>query len=90
LSISARLKYRHDSKIKGLDPLIILPTQAANPDYYGGDVVAMLLGLNWVCRSGYFSGVRIGLEAELPLMQELNGVRLEQNFNLMAGLQYAF
>jgi hypothetical protein len=90
LSISTRLKYRHDSKIKGIDPLITLPTQAANPDYYGGDVVAMLLGLNWVCQSGYFSGVRIGLEAELPLMQELNGVRLEQNFNLMAGLQYAF
>jgi hypothetical protein len=50
----------------------------------------MLLGLNWVCQSGYFSGVRIGFEAGLPLMQELNGVRLEQNFNLMAGLQYAF
>jgi hypothetical protein len=90
LSTSVRLRYRHEGKINGIDPLIMLPTQTANPDYYGGDVINILLGLNWVCQSGYFSGVRIAVEAELPLIQELNGVRLEQNFNLMAGLQYAF
>ena len=90
LSTSARVKYRYEGKITGIDPLIILPTQAADPDYYGGDVLTVLLGLNWVCEAGNFAGVRVALEAEVPLLQELNGVRLEQNFNLMAGLQYSF
>jgi hypothetical protein len=90
VSTSARLKYRYEGQIKGIDPSIVLPTQTANPDYYGGDVITMLVGLNWLCQSGSFKGVRVALEAGLPLLQELNGIQLKQNFSLMTGLQYAF
>jgi hypothetical protein len=90
ISTSARLKYRYEGKIKGIDPNIVLPTQTANPDYYGGNIITILVGLNWVCQSGSFKGVRVALEAGLPLLQELNGIQLEQNFSLMTGLQYAF
>jgi len=46
--------------------------------------------VNFVIPSGPGKGVRLGVEALLPLYRHLDGPQLETDWTLIAGIQYAF
>ena len=89
LSSSIRLKYQFSQKVVGRDANITLPVQTADPDNYGGNKVSMLFGLNWIPGSSY-KGLRLSLEAGIPVHQSLNGPQMEEDFVLSTGIQYPF
>jgi hypothetical protein len=90
LSVSGRVKAQSVEKVDGIDPNIMAPTQAANPDFYGGDTVEALLGINLVGNSGALSGHRLGVELGLPVYRNLNGPQMETDLTLTVGWQKAF
>ncbi len=91
LSGSLRIKYSSESSISGIDSSIMLPTQAADPGYYGGESTTVLAGFNWAAQpESAARGLRIALEAGLPVSQKLHGLQMETNFIIASGIQYLF
>lgn len=90
ISTSARLLGTTQGSIDGIDPKIVAPVQTADPNYYGGDVISMLLGVNLIATEGTLKGQRLAIEAGLPVYQDLNGPQLETDWTITAGWQYAF
>jgi len=90
VSVSGRVTGTHLQPIDGIDPMIVAPVQTADPDNYGGETVALSLGINLVGQSGLLRGHRFAIEGSIPVYQRLNGPQMEQDFRIMAGYQYAF
>ncbi len=88
LSVNALLSGETKGKIKGSDPLITAPVTTANPDNYGGETLE--LGLGVIYEPNYAKGLELGINARTPLYQNLNGVQLERDFTLTAGLTFRF
>lgn len=86
LSISGRVAYTNQRKIKGADPAIVAPVQTADPDNHGGDVVEIGLGANTILADRH----RFGVELMLPLHRDLNGPQLETDWQVTLGYQIAF
>lgn len=88
-----RLAYEYTGKIKGedpeikklLDPAMGAPMPDAEPDNYGGKSLDSFIGLSY--QKGPFG---IGLEAGIPLYQDLNGLQLKTKWMLNAGIQIIF
>jgi len=90
-----RLGYSDTGRINGEDPEIkkILDPNPemgasmpdADPDNYGGQRLDGLLGISFA--KGPFS---IGIEAGLPLYQNLNGLQMKTDWVLNAGIQVMF
>lgn len=90
LSASLRLEGETEGRIEGADAAIMGPSQSANPDYYGGERVHGFVGVNTVATHGPLAGYRLGVEAGLPLYQDLNGPQLARDWSLSLGVQKTF
>lgn len=88
-----RLAYNYTGSINGRDPEIgkLLdsatgaPTPDADPANYGGHRFDGFAGVSWA--AGPFS---IGVEAGIPLYQNLNGLQLKNDWYLTTGVQGMF
>lgn len=90
ISTSLRLTGTSQSDIKGIDTQIVAPVQTANPDYYGGETLNALFGINLIGTKGTLEGHRLAIEAGAPLYRDFNGPQLETDWTLMIGWQKAF
>lgn len=90
LSVSVRLEGVLIDEIDGtsplLNPMMVTTADIANS---GGTFVNSGFGLNYIINGGALKGLRFATEISTPLYQDLNGIQLKQNYNLMFGLQYA-
>ena len=77
-------------KIHGADENITAPVQTANPDNYGGDIVEIGTGFTYQPTHPAFKGGILGVDFTLPAYQNLNGVQLERDWSVNAGLRYKF
>ena len=50
---------------------------ADRPDFYGGDRVDLLFGVNMIGQRGVICGYRLAAEFGVPVYQRLNGPQLE-------------
>ncbi|MDT0641763.1 transporter [Zunongwangia sp. F363] len=90
LSISARVEGLIIEEIEGTQPgLNPMMVPAANTANSGGKYINSGLGVNMVIPSGSLSGLRFAMEYEFPLYQDLNGLQLKNNNNIIFGVQYA-
>ncbi len=87
---SARVAYRNQDVIDGIDPAIMAPVQTANPDFQGGDRIDVGVGLNFAGQRGAIKGHRLAVEILFPVYQDLNGPQLETDWTLTVGWQKAF
>ena len=90
ISTSFRANFMTQDSIDGIDPQIVAPVQTANPDYYGGERLDLLGGINLIVPEGALKGHRFALEAGAPVYQDLNGPQMETDWTLMVGWQKAF
>lgn len=88
-----RLAYSNTGRIKGrdaeIDRLLVPMTGASTPDAdprnYGGDRLDGFIGV-----STGLGPVRVGVEAGIPLYQNLNGLQLKTEWSMTAGVQGVF
>lgn len=90
VSLSGRLQAETQGRIDGIDPVIVGPIQTANPDFQGGERLTAFAGVNFAATGGSLKGWRLGIEAGLPMIQDLNGPQMPTDFTLTAGVQKAF
>lgn len=90
ISTSARLSGTSQGKIKGIDPQIVAPMQAADPENYGGQELNLGLGLNLIGTRGVLTDHRFAIEATAALYRDLNGPQLEKDWTINIGWQHAF
>ena len=87
ISNSVRLAYQNLDSISGIDPEIVGPVQTANPDFYGGDRLDLLFGVNLLGQHGPICGHRLAAEFGVPVYQNLNGPQMETDYTFMVGWQ---
>ena len=90
IAVSARLQGETLGRVNGMDPNIAGPVQTANPDFQGGETLTGFVGVNSVFTHGALAGWRVGVEAGLPLVQDLNGPQMPDDWSLTVGVQKAF
>lgn len=88
---SARLEYTHEGPIEehynGAHNHHAPPDRQAN---YGGDIVSAGLGLNWLLPIGGANRPQLGVDASLPLYQDLNGIQLPRDWSMSLSISRAF
>lgn len=88
-SFSVSADYIHTGEIDGvntnLNPMMMPLFDVGNS---GKDIFAGGLGLNYYVPEGSFKDFRIGLEYQLPIYQDVNGIQMEQTEMITAGIQY--
>jgi len=89
ISNSVRLAYQTQDDISGIDPNIVGPVQTANPDFYGGDRLDLLFGVNLIGQSGAICGQRLAAEFGFPIHQDLNGPQMKTDYTFTVGWQKA-
>ena len=87
VSNSVRLAYQDLDNINGIDPSIVGPVQTANPDFYGGDRLDLLFGVNLIGQRDAICGHRLAAEFGVPVYQRLNGPQLETDYTFTVGWQ---
>ena len=87
VSNSIRLAYQTQDSIHGIDPEIVGPVQTANPDFYGGDRLDLLFGVNLIGQRGAICGHRLAAEFGVPVYQNLNGPQMQTDWTLTVGWQ---
>ena len=91
LSLSARVNYRYQEDISGH---YNGPHGHAAPQHfqsnYGGHILELGVGANYVIQSGALRGHRLAVEVLTPLIQDANGVGLDLDYTVVAGWQWAF
>ncbi len=90
ISTSIRASYSTQSEIEGRDLQIGGPVQTANADFYGGERLDLLAGVNLAGQSGVLSGHRLAFEFGVPVYQNLNGPQMETDWLFTLGWQKAF
>ena len=90
LSVSVRLEGMLVDEIDGTSPLLnpIMVTTADTVNS-GGTHFNSGFGLNYLVTNGGLKGLSFATEITTPLYQDLNGIQLKQNYNLIFGMQYA-
>lgn len=89
-SATANIRGETMGKIKGSDTRITAPVQTANPDNYGGDIVSAGLDLSYRPQAHALKGIEFGIGISAPVYQDVNGVQMERDWNLSAGISYRF
>ena len=89
-SVNALIKAETQGKIKGSDSLITAPVQTADPNNYGGEIIELGAGFTYSPDILTIKGLEFGTEIRVPIYQDLNGVQLERDWNITAGLIYRF
>ena len=90
VSVSLRAAGSTQGDIDGRDPRIMGPVQTANPDFHGGERIALSAGLNLAPQSGVLKGHRLAFEIGLPVYQDLNGPQMEADWTFTVGWQKSF
>jgi hypothetical protein len=90
LGSTLRVTGEHEGKIEGRDDQIAGPNQTTHPDNYGGDRVEVGLGLNVTPTGAAWDGHEIGIEASLPVYQDLNGPQMERDYGVTARWRVKF
>ena len=90
ITINTLISAEKTGKIKGSDANISAPVQTANPDNYGGKTIELGAGFTYAFDTPTLKGLELGVEARLPVYQNLNGVQLERDWNITTGLTYRF
>ncbi len=95
ISASARIEANNWGDIDGASPayagavmMRMVPTVFT--DLRGGSRVDAALGLNTVLTGGSLGGLRFAVEGVVPVAQNLDGPQLETDWQIVAGIQYAF
>lgn len=94
ISLSLRVSGEAWDDIDGRDrelpagPMFMAPPM--NPDLQDGERVEMFAGLNFIVPEGPLKGNRLAAEAGVPVYERLDGPRLETDYRLIFGWQYAF
>jgi hypothetical protein len=89
VSTSLRLEYLNRDNISGIDPLIMLPVQTAEPNRQGGSRTDLSFGVNLAGQNS-LHGWRLALEYSIPVHQDLDGPQLEVDSQWVVGLQKSF
>ena len=84
-SFSARLKFIDEDSISGKNPLIMGPVQTANPMNYGGYKIYLGFGLNINLNILQAEKDTIGFEILKPIKQDLNGLQMEKDYQIIVG-----
>ena len=91
VSFSLRGQGSYVAEIDGanpaLNPMMVITADTANS---GGTYFNAGLGANFLIPEGCFKNLRLGVELQHPVYQNLNGIQLKSNETFTAGLQYAF
>jgi hypothetical protein len=91
ISASLRTEWLHELNIRGrdrsLDPAMV-PT--ADSGRQADMRLDLLAGVNFAMPGDVLSGLRIAIEAGLPVYQRLDGPGLETDWIFTGGVQYAF
>jgi hypothetical protein len=96
VSVSLRTEWTHNMNIDGrdesssLDPNAPPTVPTKDPGRQAAMRLDLLGGVNFMVPSGPLLGVRLALEAGLPICERLDGPALETDWIMTAGLQYAF
>lgn len=90
LTLGSRLSYTTQDDIDGRDTNIGAPVPTANPDNYGGDWGNVGLFANYSPSYPEWQGHVFGVEAELPIYQDLNGPQMKQDYGLTLRWSYGF
>lgn len=88
---TARLEYTHEGQIEG--HYNAGHNHAAPPDRqenYGGDAVDASLGLNWLLPVPGAMRPQLGVEAGVPLYQDLNGIQAPEKWRMAVSLSQTF
>lgn len=88
LETTLRFNGTTQGAIRGFDPGITGYAQGASPTFYGGQQISVFGG---VIVSGRYFGLpssQIGLEAGVPLYQNLNGPQLGRDWQVNVALKY--
>lgn len=90
LAGTARIAASTQGQIHGQDSQIGGIFQGTYPEFYGGDRIEAFLGLNGHMPLGEGRMARLGIEAGVPLYQNLNGPQLSRDWSLSltAGLHF--
>jgi hypothetical protein len=88
---SLRVDGRIWGNVHGADPAIDPKFDPeGDPHRQGGRRVDLLAGTNFYVPSGVLKGVRLSLEAGVPVYESLNGPQLSTRWLFSAGLTYSF
>ncbi len=95
LSTSLRASGKVQSEIEGSDatyagPVMMSMVPTVFPENFGGTYLFIGGGINLFVPTGALKDIRLGIELELPVVQDLNGVQMETDYLLTTGLQYTF
>lgn len=93
LTTSVRLDFQAWGDIDGFDsdlPPAPFPASTMDPDLQAGERLDLLFGINLHGHHGWAKGHRIAIEGGVPIYQRLDGPRLETDWIITVGWQYAF
>jgi opacity protein-like surface antigen len=90
LNLTARAAATVWDRVHGSDPLIYGPMQGRNPNYYGGERVLLLGGVEYIARLPGLKPIRLAVEAGAPVYQRLNGPQLGESWELKTALAIGF
>ena len=91
LGTTLRLEYKTQGPVEG--HYNAAHNHASPPDRqanYGGQTISAGVGVNWLLPVGGMNPPQIGAEFSLPLMQDLNGIQLPQDWKLAVNLSKTF
>lgn len=91
LSFSLRGNIDYTESITGKDARAMpMMSSSANIENSGGVFAGYGLGANFMVPRGPLGGLRFGVELNMPLYQEPNGIQLKHDYALTLGTQYSF
>ena len=90
LSISARVLGSLVNDIRGKDKRLNVMMSPAAKTNQGKKQLDFSLGANYLATKGFFSNYRFAIEYTMPLYQDFNGIQLQLESSITAGLQKAF
>lgn len=90
IAVSGRIEAETEGRVEGIDPNIMGPVQTANPDFQGGEKVRAIAGVNFAVTGGTLQGWRLGMELGAPILQDLNGPQMPDDWQLTLGVQKSF
>lgn len=90
VTATANLRAETQGRIKGSDDQITAPVQTADPSNYGGERASLGAGFIYTPQTSALRGLELGVEATAPIYQNLNGVQMEQDWNIGTRITFRF
>jgi hypothetical protein len=92
-SASLRVEGKTQSEIDGSDPDFASKLNMApgfRTENYGGSSIDGAVGINYLVQEGQLKGHRLAAEFIAPLYQNMNGIKLGNDYRLVVGWQKSF